>query len=192
MKKVLLALFYLFLGSKLWASESCKLNEPIDLDGIDLFDQDLILEKAVVDKVPIFSRPENYDPQVDTLNVRIGNLNVNDTFIDMLGIGIRVSGANERVGLGGNYNGSFNFRGRILEENGKTVYTTKLTSQYSDPQHAEVDAVTLVKISVDGDKLVSLELTFPVFRVQRAEGGVDYLAFTGEHQTVCVLAGTRG
>lgn len=165
----------------------CKLNHPIHLGSFNFMKTPLILYRAVVNETPRFFRPGNYNPATDSLEVRLFNIEWNQRPTGFAGARVAVFNKVESVGFSFGYIGNFNFLGSTETVQGMTTYHTNFTYRPQGAQHAPGDAVTDVSIKVEKEDIVAVELKQPVFKVWKSTPSVDILAFTGDHQTLCVL-----
>jgi hypothetical protein len=193
-----LAILNLLLASPAMAFQPCALETPIEIGNADILNpaKVTIIDKVRFDAAPKFHDPSPYNPERDSLGVRFFNIVWNGVPTGSLGMNIEaleagMQGANiDSVGFSGNYSGRFDFASSSTENNGSVTYMTRQTSRLSEPQHAKNDAVTEARVTVMGSRLLAAELTIPIYRIWKTEGNVRYIAFTGEHQTLC-LKGLR-
>jgi hypothetical protein len=168
------------------AADDCRLSQPIDVGTGNLVQKGLYLRDAKFDENPRFIAPSKFDPATDVLHVSLFQINWNNTRTGFLGGNVSVVDKNESQGFSENYSGNFNFQSDTRDQNGVVTYTTQSVSRYTEPQHAKNDAITSITVVVDKGKLVSLRLSTPVFKVWKIEDHTRYIAFTGEHQTLCL------
>jgi hypothetical protein len=193
-----LGILSILLASPAMAFQPCALEAPIEIGNADILNPAKItyIDKVRFDAAPKFIDPSPYNPERDSLGVGFFNIVWNGVPTGSLGMNIEalengMQGANiDSVGFAGNYSGRFDFVSSSTENNGSLTYYTRQSSRLSEPQHAKNDAVTEARVTVLGSRLLAAELTIPVYRIWKIEGHVRYLAFTGEHQTLC-LKGIR-
>lgn len=186
--KTSLVLFVAFFTSNVFAAD-CKLEKPIPLSN-DPLTRQVVLKDARVDALPKFTEPEKYQPATDALEVRLFQVERNNEPTGYVGVRVSVVGKLESVGFSNGYNGNVDpgLRGSVHGRDGERVYVLRQVSRYTDPQHAKNEAVHESRITVMGNEITSVQLTFPVFRVWHRVDHMTYVAFTGEHQTLCVTS----
>lgn len=187
MKKVRLLSILVFFASAAGA-EDCRLNLPIPIKR-NLFYEDITLRDVQLNAIPRFDRPSNYDPVKNALFLDIFNIEHNEVRKGALGLTLWVPDNNESVGFANIYSGKFDIESHYEERGGITTYTTKKVDRYTGAEHAKGDAITEARVTVSRNLITSIRLMFPVFKVWRNDGTADHMAFTGEHQTLCVLSG---
>jgi hypothetical protein len=194
MKLIRFAILSLLLASPAMALQPCIMDTPIELGSADILSPTKLtfVDKVRFDAVPKFHSPSPYNPEKDSLRVEFFNINWNGAPTGSMGVNIQalengMPGANiDSLGFAPNYSGNFDFVSSSTESNSSIVYYTRQSSRLTEPQHAQVDAVTESRVTVMGTRLLAAELTIPIFRVWKTEGSVRYIAFTGEHQTLCL------
>jgi len=175
-------IFALFFSTLSFAN--CKVDKPIPIhrDPLDA----LTLESVKFDKAPKFFEKGGFDPQKDTLSLSLFEI-VDDHYeTGWLGGWVKVDNKLGSFGFSSWYFGSFDAQGSV-EENGETItYHTKNINRYTEPQHAKNDAITEITMTVKAGAIVSLSLTSPIFKVWKSDGYMQFIAFTGKHQTLCL------
>lgn len=184
LKLFLFTLFY-SLGS---LANTCRLDKPIHIGSNDLL-KTRVLSNVRFDRVPRFHKPENYDPKKDTLHVNLFNIHWNDKATGYVGAMVGVDNKLESMGLSPYYSGNLSISGSTQTSGDLTTNTTQTADKYTEPQHAKNDAIHELKVMVEKGEIVSIEFKMPIFRVWKTEAGAIYLAFTGDHQTLCLLDG---
>ena len=180
------------------AFQPCALEAPIEIGNADILNPTNVtyIDKVRFDAAPKFHVPSPYNPDRDSLAVHLFNIVWNGVPTGSLGMSIKalengMQGASiDSVGFSAGYSGRFDFVSSSTEDNGSVTYYTRQSSRLSEPHHAKNDAVTEAMVTVMGSSLLAAELTIPVYRIWKIEGNVRYIAFTGEHQTLC-LKGLR-
>jgi hypothetical protein len=165
-------------------------NRPIHLNGIDPLEPKfgVQLNNVVLNEIPKFSRPQLFDPAKDSLNLALFNIQWESNSTGFLGADIGIEGKLEGVGFSRVYVGNFNIQGsKETKSSGVTAYATTNTHTYEGDQHAKNPAVHKLSLEIEKGDIVSVELMHPVFKVWKIENGAYHVAFTGDHQTLCVL-----
>jgi hypothetical protein len=167
-------------------ADNCRLANPIPVSG-SLLDRDLLLSNSTFDQTPAWTDPSAFDPSKDKINVGLFNIIHGTTRTNYLGVSVELEGKAETIGFSGYYDGNFNFQGSTSSSGNTTVYTTKNVRNFTEAQHAKNDAITQSVVTVENGNLVSVQLTFPIFKTWKVDAnGTHYLAFTGNHQTLCL------
>lgn len=174
-----------FIFSTPCFAKECRLEKSIPFSGDFL--KTLYIKNIKLDDVPKFTGG-TFDPTRDSLSMSIFNIVHNDQITKY--VGAHVYAPNKLMGFSQEYSGQFDLKGTKTEKDGITTYTTREVYTYSEPQHAKGEAVHEVKVLVRGKEIESVELTVPLFKIwKKDKKGFTYVAFTGEHQTLCVLSG---
>lgn len=184
MKNILLVLTSLLFAFNAVAEE-CRLEQPLPM-AADFMVRELNYKNVKVSSDPRFSRPEKYVPAQDVLGLKIFNINMNDKKLNYVGVQLGIIGKLESVGFSHLYSGNFLIQGRSNEAGGVKTYQTREVRIFTETQHAKNEAVTQTTLTVAGGKIWAISLIAPVFKVWKIENGSTYMAFTGEHQTLCV------
>jgi hypothetical protein len=138
-----------------------------------------------VTDTPRFIHPELY-AEGDVLYADLFKITWNDNETKYMGAKIGIEGKLESVGFSPMYYGTFNVTGSTTYFQGKTTYYTHYTFVPEGPQHAPGTAITDVTILVENNAIVAILLKHPIFTSWKKSGFAEYLAFTGEHQNLCV------
>lgn len=174
----------------LFANE-CRLKEPYPISMSALQSKSFL---AVVDvnEPPVFLRPNNYVPHRDALQLNIFNLELNKTLTPFIGANISIQGKLDSVGLSRSYSGNVELSGATIENENEQIYTTTythyFTGQYEEerPRHVVGEAIEQSRIVIRNGNIISILLTSPIFVIWRDAGFGTELAFTGQHQKICV------
>ncbi len=180
-------------GSQAFA---CALDEPIDLPESNLHElaYPFSISKAKFDKEPMFDDASAYDPETDGLTLDIFNLNWENRDLKIMGTAIyQVKSSTdwpERIGFSPSYGGTFpNFEKGYRNENGLETFTTRYNLTLVGERHRGDLAEYLMIAKIKNQKLLSFELKLPIFEVYSRANHTVLLAFTGEHQTLCLKSG---
>lgn len=185
MRFILLVAFF-FLPTASAFGKTCHLERPIAVNG-DLL-MGVTLHNLVLDRQPK-TIPENiYDPDRDRISADFFDISVNGKNIGSLGMRLLIEG---KAGLGFalfyvDDDGVLDFRGSHRESDGVMTYETQLTDHYTQPNDAKNPAITKTIVRVANGQIISIQLTTPVFKVLKKYEDGYYVAFTGQHQTLCV------
>lgn len=183
MKSLILTTSLLF-GSISAFAGTCNLDKPIQFGGELL--NGVQLKNVVLDETPKFMPETGYNSAKNVLDVYLFNIDLNGSKTGFIGSQISVVGKLATLGFSDSYSGNFQIQGTMKETNGVRTYNTKQGSFYTEPQHAKNEAITQTAITVSNGKIIALNLMFPIFKVWKTVDGVNYIAFTGDHQTICV------
>lgn len=176
----------LLLFTPFLLAEECKLKKPIAMPTVNLLEERITLHEAVFDQVPKFTQPGKYDSKTDTLIVKMGYMEINNEKSPHVGAAVQIENKLESVGFGGGYIGTFDFKGKNSVSGGSKTYQVTLTNKYTEPGHAKEPALTELTIKIEKGMLTSWELKIPVFKNVESSGTTEKVAFTGEHQTLCL------
>ncbi len=166
-------------------NEKCKLEAPISLETLDLLEDDIELKNVELNRYPRFTDDEAYNHYLDHLTVHLYNIwYVGKT--GKLGANISIDDKLESIGFSPTYYGNFAIQGGKTEVDGLTTYHTRIVRRFDRPPHAIGDAVDDLKVLVKERAILGLQLTSPVFRITSKTNEATWVAFTGEHQTLCI------
>jgi len=180
-----------FLVSSFSYANDCRLENPIDLRGINPLETKVLLVNAEFDNAPTFPDEGVYDPDSDQLKTYLFNIVWNKVETGYLGAGIWVSDTLASVGFSFNYGGNFNFFSSVDQRGDKTTYFTNQTSVFTEPHHAPREAIKELTVTIENGFLTSYKIQIPIFKRRVVDGNASYLSFTGKHETLCLLNATR-
>ena len=181
-------------------ADECRLKHPIPLPGGELREH-LMFGKAVVSEAPRFSNPEAYAPGQELFLNVFPSTFLEDSEAANWAAAIATEStepmslghANMYFGLdrddflyekraaNGEQVLSFGYHGFFLPVGGPE------DPWYGCPICGKGDSLTKTTIKVKDGMLTSVKLTFPVEVNWTNPNGEVLLAYTGEHQTLCVL-----
>lgn len=165
---------------------NCKLSEPIDIRSDDP-------RKNPVDLIDVeFDHPVKTDAlkPVGPFSIQIFEIKYGERGIfnptGYVGISLRSIDSNGKLesysaGFANMYSGEFNVTGTLNKENGTAYYHTR--DFYLIGSGTQKSILTELEMIIEGHKLVSLKLTFPVEVLIPTTGNLTY---TGENLTVCL------
>ncbi|HXH30989.1 MAG TPA: hypothetical protein VNJ01_09275 [Bacteriovoracaceae bacterium] len=176
-----LALFILCIGAA--QASQCRLKKSIPFDGSLL--ETRYFTDLKTDQAPKFLRAGTYNPSKDTLAMLVFEIVNNGSLSSYGGMKLGIEGKPDVIGFSNSYAGETRLDGGKDEYEGVTTYWTRWSVVYPD---APGEAITQVRIGVVGNKMISFQITHPVFEITGQEGRYTYTRFTGENQSFCVTS----
>ncbi|MFZ3231212.1 MAG: hypothetical protein WA160_13475 [Pseudobdellovibrio sp.] len=172
-------------------ADNCRLQNPVAVPK-NFLEKGAYYSNATFDQVPKFTDPSAYAPGKDRLAFQIFPVFLNDVKLAFLASGISVLGKNESVGASGYYSGNFSMTGSTNSSGNETTYTFQETHHYDGhlengrPRHAAGDAVTQSAVTISKGMITSALIQFPVYTIWEQNPFGTQVAFTGQHQTLCL------
>ena len=189
--KLLLTLAALLLATTTHATE-CRLKRPILLSA-NPAQSTLTFRNVKTDQVPQFTRPEKYNPPKQTLDLEVFPVLAEMKSSGFVGARIIANGTLESVGASNVYSGNISgLSGETRTTSNSTTYVFHHDSMVNPdwPEcticHVGENHVA-TEIKIESGFITSISLTFPVYQVWKELEYATAVAFTGIHQSICVL-----
>ncbi len=169
------------------ALAKCRLDLPIPVVHADLLKNGLRLREAKFDREPRFPSEGTYNPKSDILDLNVFNIEWNYEPSSYLGASLHVRGKGpQSIGFAGTYVGNFQVEGSTTSLGDTTIYFTKHSAHFTGAPHAKPLALTILRMQVKNNRLISLELVLPVYKTWTTAKGEEIAAYTGVQDTLCL------